>query len=239
MLVAPEQLRRTERGAQLAERLRELRPLEATERVLASVSDTVTPQGVVAVLPLPRPEVPSDPGPLVLVLDGLRDPGNLGTILRSAEAAGVVRTVGLVNCVDAYGPKVVRAAMGAHLHLTLLADATWDQMASLVADRRTWLATMSGGVPYDEVDWRQDSALIIGGEAAGASGEARRLATGTVSIPMTGRAESLNAAMAASIFVFEVARQRRQCPDHESAKATRMHERTHVRTPPPGADDLV
>jgi len=143
------------------------------------------------------------------VLDGVRDPGNLGTILRAAEASGVVRTVALVDCADAYGPKVVRAAMGAHFHLTILADATWSEVERLVAGRPVWLAEMRGGVAYDGVDWRRDSALIVGGEAAGASGEAERLATGVVSIPMAGRAESLNAAMAASIIVFEAARQRR------------------------------
>jgi len=209
VLVAPELLGRTGRGAQLLDRLREFPCLAVTERVLESVSDTVTSQGVVAVLPAPQPEASRDLGPLLLVLDGVRDPGNLGTILRAAEASGVVRTVALVGCADAYSPKVVRAAMGAHFHLALLSDSSWGEVERLVAGRPTWLAEMRGGVPYDEVDWRRDSALIVGGEAAGASFEAERIATGKVSIPMAGRAESLNAAMAASILVFEAARQRR------------------------------
>lgn len=209
MLVAPELLGRTSRGRALLEQLRQHRPLEVAERVLATVSDTVTTQGVVAVLPLPKPTAPRDVGPLLLALDGVRDPGNLGTILRAAEASGVVRTVALVDCADPYGPKAVRSSMGALFHLTVLPDAGWDEVRRLADGRPVWLAEMRGGVPYDQVDWRRDSALIVGGEAAGASGESRRIATGLVSIPMGGRAESLNAAMAASIILFEAARQRR------------------------------
>lgn len=159
-------------------------------------------------MPLPGGSKPREPGSLVLVLDGVRDPGNLGTILRAVEATGLVRVVAPIDCVDPYGPKVVRAGMGAHFHLDVLAEATWSDAASLVAGRPVWLATMRGGVAYDRVDWRRDSALIIGGEAAGASAEADAMATGRVSIPMAGRAESLNAAMAASVLVFEAARQR-------------------------------
>ena len=209
VLADVEALRRTERGEALVERLRPLGYLEVTERVLASASETVTPQGVVAVVPLPERHLPGDAGPLVLVLDGVRDPGNLGTILRAAEATGIVRVVAAVGCVDPFGPKVVRAGMGAHFHLDVLAEASWPDVGKLVEGRPTWLATMRGGMLYDMVDWRRDSALIVGGEAAGASGEGAALATGRVSIPMAGRAESLNAAMAASVLVFEAARQRR------------------------------
>ena len=209
VLADVEALRRTERGEALLEALRPFGYLEVAERVLASASETVTPQGVVAVVPLPERRVPADPGPLVLILDGVRDPGNLGTILRAAEATGIVRVVVAVGCADPFGPKVVRAGMGAHFYLDILADAKWPEVANLVGDRPTWLATMRGGMLYDMVDWRRNSALIVGGEAAGASGEGAALATGRVSIPMAGRAESLNAAMAASVLVFEAARQRR------------------------------
>jgi TrmH family RNA methyltransferase len=99
--------------------------------------------------------------------------------------------------------------MGAHFGLTLLTDLDWPRASRLLSGRPVWLAEMTGGVTYDEVDWGQDSALVMGGEAAGASGDAERLATGLVSIPMAGRAESLNVAMATSVIVFEAARQRR------------------------------
>jgi TrmH family RNA methyltransferase len=183
--------------------------LEATDRVLAAVSETVTPQGIVAICPLPEGPAPASLGPLLLVLDGVRDPGNLGTILRAAEASGVVRVVALVGCVDPYSPKVVRSGMGAHFHLQVATPPDWQGVEQLARGRPVWLAAMRKGVYYDQVDWRQDSALVVGGEATGASGEASRLATGSVTIPMAGRAESLNAAMAASVLVFEAARQRR------------------------------
>lgn len=209
VLVDSESLRRTERGEALLEALQLFDYLEVEERVLVSVSETVAPQGVVAVVPIPAAPPLEDLGPLVLALDGVRDPGNLGTIFRAAEATGLVRVVAPIDCADAYGPKVVRAGMGAHFYLGVLEDATRADVARLVGGRPTWLATMSGGVTYDQVDWRRDSTLIVGGEAAGASGEVEALATGRVSIPMAGRAESLNAAMAASVLLFEAARQRR------------------------------
>jgi TrmH family RNA methyltransferase len=151
-----------------------------TGAVMAACADTQTPQGVLAVVPFmhlnPRPG-------LFLILDAVRDPGNLGTILRSGEAAGVGQVLLAPGTVDLYNPKVVRGAMGAHFRLPVFS--------------------------HDAVDWTQPSALIVGGEASGAGQEAAQIATGRVSIPMTGGAESLNAAMAATVILFEAARQRR------------------------------
>ncbi len=175
-----------------------------SEAVFSSCADTETPQGVLAVVPF----VPLQPRPgLILVLDGLRDPGNLGTILRSAEAAGVGQVVLAPGTVDLYNPKVVRGAMGAHFRLPV-AHLDWPAIAGQVAGRAVWLADAGGEVAYDRVDWTHPSALIVGGEAAGAGEEAAALATGQVQIPMSGGAESLNAAMAATVILFEAARQR-------------------------------
>jgi TrmH family RNA methyltransferase len=177
-----------------------------SEGVLAACADTETPQGVLAVVPFvdlaPRPG-------LALVVDGVRDPGNLGTILRSAEAAGAGQVLLAPGTVDVYNPKVVRGAMGAHFRLPVAA-LDWRAIAGRVAGRAVWLADAAGGVTYDAVDWRQPSALIVGGEAEGAGEEAAALGQGRVSIPMAGGTESLNAAMAATVILFEVARQRRQ-----------------------------
>jgi TrmH family RNA methyltransferase len=177
----------------------------ASENVLASCADTKTPQGVLAVVPFVR--IPPRPG-LILILDRLRDPGNLGTILRSAEAAGAGHVLLAPGTVDPYNPKVVRGAMGAHFRLPI-SSLAWPAIAQQVSGRRVWQAEMTGSVAYDKVDWAHPSALIVGGETTGASRKAAELATGCVRIPMAGDAESLNAAMAATVLLFEAARQRR------------------------------
>jgi len=175
------------------------------EAVMAACADTQTPQGVLAVLPFIHRE--PQPGP-ILILDRLRDPGNLGTVLRSAEAAGVGQVILTPGTVDPYNPKVVRGAMGAHFRLAV-ACLDWPEIAERTAGRAVWLADARGEKDYDAVDWTAPSALIVGGEAAGAGAEAAALATGRVRIPMMGGAESLNAAMAATVILFEAARQRR------------------------------
>jgi TrmH family RNA methyltransferase len=177
-----------------------------TDSVLASCADTRTPQGVLAVLPLiklrPRPG-------LILILDQVRDPGNLGTVLRSAEAAGTGQVLLAPGTVDVYSPKVVRAAMGAHFRLPVV-DLDWASISRRLAGREVWLADSGGDVAYSDVDWTRPAAVIIGGEAEGASEHAANLATGRICIPMAGGAESLNAAMAATVILFEAARQRQR-----------------------------
>jgi TrmH family RNA methyltransferase len=177
-----------------------------SDAVLAACADTETPQGVLAVLPFLS--LPARPG-LILVLDQVRDPGNLGTILRSAEAAGVGQVILAHGTVDLYNPKTVRGAMGAHFRLPV-ASLGWPAIAGRLAGRAVWLADAAGETPYDQVDWAVPSALIVGGEAVGAGDQAAALATGRVSIPMAGGAESLNAAMATTVILFEAARLTRQ-----------------------------
>jgi TrmH family RNA methyltransferase len=179
---------------------------EVTDTVLAACADTETPQGVLAVVPFVHLE--SRLG-LVLILDQVRDPGNLGTVLRSAEAAGVGQVILAPGTVDLYNPKVVRGAMGAHFRLPV-ASLDWSEIGERMLGRAVWLADAAGETAYDEIEWTAPSALIVGGEAAGAGAEAAALATGRVCIPMAGGAESLNAAMAATVILFEAARQRRE-----------------------------
>jgi TrmH family RNA methyltransferase len=176
-----------------------------SESVLAACADTETPQGVLAVVPF----VENSPGPgLALVVDGVRDPGNLGALLRSAEAAGAGQVLLAPGTVDLYNPKVVRGAMGAHFRLAVAA-LDWPAIAQRLEGRAVWLADAAGEAAYDQVDWTAPAALIVGGEAEGAGAEALALATGRVRIPMAGGAESLNAAMAGTVILFEAARQRR------------------------------
>jgi TrmH family RNA methyltransferase len=176
-----------------------------SDAVLAACADTQTPQGVVAITPF---VTPAPRAGLLLILDQLRDPGNLGTILRSAEAAGVGQVVLTPGTVDLYNPKAVRGGMGAHFRLSVIA-LDWVTLAQHIDAKPVWLADTAGKQAYDAVDWTVPSALIVGGETTGVSQEASGLATGTVAIPMAGETESLNAAMAATVILFEAARQRR------------------------------
>lgn len=177
-----------------------------SDEVMAACSDTQTPQGVLAVLPFPSIPAPSPLG-LALVLDRLADPGNLGTILRTALAAGVEAVFLAPGTVDAFNPKVVRSAMGAHFRLPIL-PASWADLADALDGLATWLAEAREGESCYAVDWTRPSALIIGGEAEGPSDAAREFAKRRVFIPMPGPAESLNAAVAAGVLMFEAARQR-------------------------------
>lgn len=177
-----------------------------SEQVMQAMSDTQTPPGILAVLPvdpLPWPEKPS----FLLILDQVTNPGNLGTILRTAGAAGVEGIILGPGCVDAYNPKAVRGGMGAHLRLPIL-TATWPELETLVQGMSVWLAAADGDVVYTAVPWTQPSALIIGGEASGAGSQARKLAKAPITIPMHAATESLNAAVAAAVILFEAARQR-------------------------------
>jgi TrmH family RNA methyltransferase len=178
---------------------------EVTPSVMKSASDTRTPQGLLTVvahkdLPLPSPL------DFVLVLDALRDPGNLGTILRTALAAGVQGVFLAPGSVDPFLPKVLRSAMGAHFHLPLrLLD--WPVIATLLKPGfQIYLAEVAASLPYTQADFHSPVALVIGGEAEGASAEAQRLADVRIYIPMAPGVESLNAAVAAAILMFEVVR---------------------------------
>jgi TrmH family RNA methyltransferase len=183
-------------------------PVEiVSPRVMASISDTETPQGLLAVLPSSFISHPSSFS-FALVLDRLSDPGNLGTLLRTAAAAGVQAVFLAPGTVDVYNPKVVRAAVGAHFHLPLV-EASWDELRDPLSRLVVWLAEAREGEAYDRVDWRQPCALVIGSEAEGPSEAARQFTPRRVHIPMPGPAESLNAAVAAGVLLFEVTRQRR------------------------------
>lgn len=209
VLVAPELIQRTERGLELLAALEPFPRWAISESALKSVTETMTTQGVLAVFPIPKRPQPVVFGPILLVLDQVRDPGNAGTILRSADACGVVQTVAFIDSVDAYSPKVVRAGMGAHFRLQILEDVRWTSLLPRLAERPRWLASVENGESYNQVNWLSDSVLIVGGEAEGAGPEADAAASGRVTIPMASSTESLNAAMAATVLLFEAARQRR------------------------------
>jgi TrmH family RNA methyltransferase len=185
--------------------------LLVADQVMASCTDTETPPGVLAVLPfpyLPPPDAPT----LVMVVDRLRNPGNLGTVLRSAAAAGVEVVLVPPGNVDPFNPKVVRAGMGAHFQVPVL-RLGWQQAEARLVGLDSWLASAGEGTPYGQVDWTRPAALILGGEAKGAGKRAADLVAGRVHIPMPGGTESLNVGVAAGILLFEIVRQRAQRGD--------------------------
>ncbi len=198
----------TPSGAQLLRQLeaRDAPSFAVTDAVMAHAAQTQTPQGILAVFAQPDLPFPSQPS-LLLALDGVSEAGNLGTLLRSAAAAGVEGALLMPSCVDPFNPKALRAGMGAHFRLPLK-HSTWEGVAAEFPDLPFYLADAAASVPYYAVDWRQPAALIIGSEAHGVSPLARRYAAQAVSIPMANAAESLNAAAAAAVILFEARRQR-------------------------------
>jgi len=189
---------------------RNMRVLEVTSEVLRSVSETESPQGIVATFAFPEQREPTPGVPLVVVADGVRDPGNLGTLLRAALGAGTTLFCTTSATVDLYNPKVVRAAMGAHFRLPLRSNVGWDRLAEILTDcEAIWGATADGETVYNDADWRAPSAIIVGNEDRGLTPEGRRHCTGSVAIPLQGGLESLNVAVAAAVLLFEAARQRR------------------------------
>jgi TrmH family RNA methyltransferase len=184
---------------------------EVDPHILHSLSDTDTPQGILVVLPQPVTHLPED-WDLLLVLDQIRDPGNLGTMLRSAGAAGVQGVILTPGSVDVFSPKVVRAGMGAHFRLPLL-TLDWPEITTVCKQKRSQPATIliadsTGGSPCWQMDLRHPLALVIGSEAEGPQPAAFTAADSLLHIPMPGKAESLNAAVAAAILLYEVVRQR-------------------------------
>jgi TrmH family RNA methyltransferase len=178
---------------------------EVSTSVMKSLSETETPQGILAILNDSRLPPPNSPN-FVLIPDLIREPGNLGTLLRSAAAAGVQAVFLPPETTDAFAPKVVRAGMGAHFRLPIH-TMSWDEIREQTKSLNIYLADM-GGTSCWETDLRQPLGLIVGGEAEGASEFARQLATRRISIPMLGKMESLNAGVAGSVLMFEVLRQR-------------------------------
>ena len=178
-----------------------------SERQMAQISDTKTPQGIIAVVPMLESAALVAAGERAIYLHEVQDPGNLGTILRTLAWFGGLRCLLSPGSVDPYNPKVVRGSMGAILRLPVWAE-NWEVIHRLTTGLDVWLAAARDGVGYTAVDWQRPAALLVGSEAQGAGAQAERLATGRVTIPMHDATESLNAAMAAGLLVFEAARQR-------------------------------
>jgi RNA methyltransferase, TrmH family len=192
--------------------------------VLERVADTVTPQPVLTVLPMMRGDV-TDPEPaeqpLIVVLVDVRDPGNAGTVLRTADASGVNAVIFSGESVDPYNPKTVRASAGSLFHVPFSVQPDPVALAASLAARgyRTLATVARDGDDYAALDWSVPTVLFLGNEAAGLSPEVRHASGGAVAIPMDGRAESLNVGVACAVLCFEALRQRRS-PSGGSAPST-------------------
>jgi RNA methyltransferase, TrmH family len=203
----------SERGQRLLETYKRSGILieEVEEGVFNSLMDTSTTQGMAAICNKPKVILP-DTLDFVIIADQLRDPGNLGTVLRIATAAGAQAVITTRGSVDLFSPKVVRSAMGAHFHI-MCAELDWDKIKDIRSKDpqnrpEAYVAAADADLHYWDCDFLKPTLLIIGNEADGASESAFAFADHRVSIPMPGKFESLNAAVAAGILIFEVVRQR-------------------------------
>ncbi|PKN83446.1 MAG: hypothetical protein CVU46_16935 [Chloroflexi bacterium HGW-Chloroflexi-8] len=202
----------SERGIKLIEHCKQknIQVEEITLPLLEKLTETKTPQGILGVIHLRELKIPEFLD-FVLICDAIRDPGNLGTMIRTAAAAGVQAVLLAPGTTDAFAPKVIRSGMGAHFNIPIL-QMGWNEIIQICHSRTFPLKIIGTMANAEENCWqinlRQPSAIIVGGEADGMSKDAIQITDKFVSIPMPGKSESLNAAIAASILLFEAVRQR-------------------------------
>jgi TrmH family RNA methyltransferase len=206
-----EQLADAPRGSELLERLRTASiPVESVgAREFESAAETDSPQGVLAIAEMPGgilADLPASESLRLLVLDAVQDPGNVGTIVRTAAAFGATATFSLPGTVDLWNAKVVRSAMGAHFHHPCL-SGTWGELESFRRDREVevWAADAAGD-SVDSVTPPPRLALVVGNEGAGLSSQSRSRADRLVALPIAAAVESLNVAVAAGILLYELRR---------------------------------
>ncbi|MCR3921306.1 MAG: RNA methyltransferase [Firmicutes bacterium] len=187
--------------------------LTVNAKVFDQAAFTESPQGVLAIVKRPRymlDAVFAEEPAFILVVDGIQDPGNLGTMIRSAAAAGASGVILLPGTVDVANPKAIRASMGAYFALPVVETTLLELHTNLQARKvNLVLASIDSSIRYDHYDWTQPVAVVIGNEGVGVSQEVKAVATNAVDIPMAHAVESLNAAIAMSVLFFEASRQRR------------------------------
>jgi len=194
--------------ARLVERAAPARVTLLSDSLFEALSGVQAPSGVIAVVPTPGARKVPPSAPLVLALDEIQDPGNVGTLLRSAAAAGAADVLLSKGCAFAWSPKVLRAAMGAHFALNIVEGADLESFIESYRGTSIGLAVDGEESLYD-LDLRGPVAFLVGNEGAGLSGPVKAHASKRARIPMPGRVESLNAGIAGSLCLFEAVRQRR------------------------------
>lgn len=185
-----------------------------TDTVFAHASDTKTPQGVLCVVrqkSYKLEDLLKGEKRHLLVLDNLQDPGNMGTIVRTAEGAGVTGVIMSRDCVDIYNPKTIRSTMGSIFRVPFFITEDLHETIRQLQNAQVsvYAAHLEGSVCYDTPDYTKGTAFLIGNEGNGLTKETAALADSYIRIPMGGQLESLNAAMAAGILMYEANRQRR------------------------------
>ena len=182
------------------------------ENVMKKIADTETPQGIIAVCKMRQPKLENllASGKMLLVLDRVGDPGNIGTMLRTADAAGIGGLVLLKGCADIYAPKTVRSSMGSLFHIPVLSGVSEQEFVSAAkkAGYDLLVTCLDGADNLYKADLSGRIAFVMGNEAGGVSETLLEKADKRVYIPMAGRAESLNVAMAAGIVMFESLRRK-------------------------------
>ncbi|WP_343209199.1 RNA methyltransferase [Anaerolentibacter hominis] len=189
-----------------------------SDRVFAQISDTKTPQGILALVKMQKyslEQMLREPRVNLILLEDLRDPGNMGTIVRCAEGAGVTGIIASDTSVDLYNPKVIRSTMGSVFRVPVLFVPDFKKLLVRLKEENVTLyaAHLAGSSDYDRISYSDRSGVMIGNEAQGLSEEAAGMADTLVKIPMMGKVESLNAAIASSVFMYEIFRQKRQRED--------------------------
>ncbi len=190
-----------------------------TDEVFARMSDTVTPQGILCLVRQQHYNIEeilhrSDKKQMLfIILEDIQDPGNLGTIFRTAEAAGADCVIMSSRTADIYNPKTIRSTMGAVYRVPFLYAEDLSSIIKLLQERGTavYAAHLGADNFYDAYDYQKSTAFLIGNEANGLQDETAGCADTLLGIPMEGKVESLNAAVAASILLYEAYRQRRKC----------------------------
>ncbi len=181
--------------------------------LLKDLTDTENPQGILAVVKFNDSsfeELLQEKNKFIIILDELQDPGNVGTIIRTADAFGANGIVMTNNCVDLYNPKVIRATMGSLFHIPIVFTENKTSLIGSFKNKgiNVYSTSLEGEYYIHEMDLTKNIAIVIGNEANGVSDEMINISDGLIKIPMYGKAESLNAAVATSVAMYEVARQR-------------------------------
>jgi RNA methyltransferase, TrmH family len=216
-VIVSEELLRKERTAPVIKELSQVskRKASVSEKLLASISYTKTPQGIVVLAERPesseaRLAASLNANPLLVVLHQINNPVNVGAILRTAEAAGAMGVITTANTSDPFSPKSLRGAMGSAFRLPIWSGVWFDEMIEWCRRRgiKAVCADAEAHTAYTEIDWTKSSALILGTESTGFTPQELESANEVVHIPMKGAAESLNVSVAGGILLFEAARQR-------------------------------